>query len=78
VAPGGRFFLINHDLANLTGGYGGPQSAEVLTTPQQVVAAIADELVIERAEVVERRVKTADGERVALDTLVVAERVGAP
>jgi SAM-dependent methyltransferase len=76
VAPGGRFFLINHDLANLAGGYGGPQSADVLTTPQQVVAAIGDELVIERAEVVERRVQTPDGERVALDTLVVAERVG--
>lgn len=78
VAPGGRLFLINHDLSNLDGGYGGPQSANVLTTPQQVVAAIGDELVIERAEVVERRVQTADGERVALDTLVVAERVGAP
>jgi hypothetical protein len=50
----------------------------VLTTPQQVVAAIGDELVIERAEVVERRLQTADGERVALDTLVVAERVGTP
>jgi len=76
VAPGGTFLLVNHDLANLDGGYGGPQSPAVLTTPEQVVAAIGDELVIERAEIVERRVQTADGERVALDTLVLARRPG--
>ncbi len=76
VAPGGTFLLVNHDLANLDGGYGGPQSPAVLTTPEQVVAAIGDELVIERAEVVERHVQTADGERVALDTLVLARRPG--
>ena len=72
VAPGGRFVLVCHDRENLDRGYGGPQSLEVLTTPAQVVAAIGDELVVERAEVAERRVSTPDGERVALDTVVVA------
>ncbi len=76
VAPGGTFLLVNHDLANLDGGYGGPQHASVLTTPEQVVAAIGDAVVIERAEVAERHVTTADGERVALDTLVLARRPG--
>ena len=74
VAPGGTFLLVSHDLANLDGGYGGPQHPDVLTTPSQVVAAIGDVVVIERAEVIERRVSTDDGERVALDTLVVARR----
>lgn len=74
VAPGGTFLLVNHDLANLDGGYGGPRQAAVLTTPQQVVAAIGDAVVIELAEVVERHVQTADGGRVALDTLVLARR----
>lgn len=76
VAAGGVFLLVNHDLANLDGGYGGPQSAVVLTTPEQVVAAVGDTVVIERAEVVERHVDTADGRRTALDTLVLARRPG--
>jgi SAM-dependent methyltransferase len=76
VAPGGVLLLVNHDLANLDGGYGGPQSAAVLTTPEQVVAAIGDMVVIERAEVVERHVDTAEGPRTALDTLVLARRPG--
>jgi SAM-dependent methyltransferase len=33
VAPGGTFLLVNHDRANLDGGYGGPQHPSVLTTP---------------------------------------------
>lgn len=74
VAPGGTFLLISHDLSNLDGGHGGPQRPEVLTTPDQVVAAIGNELTVERAEVVERHVTTDDGERTALDTLVVAVR----
>ena len=74
VAPGGTFLLVNHDLANLDGGYGGPQSAAVLTTPEQVVAAIGAGLTVDRAEVVERHVDTPDGRRTALDTLVLAGR----
>jgi SAM-dependent methyltransferase len=74
VAPGGTFLLVCHDADNLERGYGGPQHPAVLTTPAQVVAAIGDGYVIDRAEVAERHVQTDDGERTALDTLVVARR----
>ena len=74
VAPGGTLVLVSHDLSNLEHGYGGPQHPDVLTTPAQVVAAIGDTLEVERAEVAERRVHTDDGDRTALDTLVVARR----
>lgn len=75
VAPGGRFVLVSHDLSNLDGGYGGPKHPAVLTTPSQVEAAIGDRLQVERSETVERVVQTPDGDRVALDTVVVARRV---
>lgn len=74
VAPGGTFLLVCHDRENLEHGYGGPQHPDVLTSPDQVVAALGDDLVVERSEVAERHVQTADGERVALDTLVLARR----
>lgn len=75
VAPGGTFLLVGHDRSNLDGGYGGPQDAAVLPTPDEVVAEL-DDLVVEKAEVVERPVETEDGLRVALDTLVRARRPG--
>ena len=74
VAPGGRLVLVCHDVENLEHGYGGPQHVDVLTTPRQITDALDDGLTVERAEVVERPVTTADGDRVALDTLVVARR----
>lgn len=74
VAPGGHLVLVNHDLDNLEHGYGGPPRAEVLTTPDQVVAAIGATLTVDRAETVDRHVQTDDGPRVAKDTLVVAHR----
>jgi SAM-dependent methyltransferase len=74
VAPGGTFLLVSHDRENLEHGHGGPQSAAVLTTPDQVVAALGDGFEIDRAEVAERPVPTDDGERVALDTIVLAHR----
>jgi SAM-dependent methyltransferase len=76
VAPGGTFLLVGHDRENLEHGYGGPQHPDVLTSPDQVVAAIGDGFEVDRSEVAERRVQTADGERVALDTLVLARRPG--
>lgn len=74
VAPGGTFLLVAHDLDNLEHGYGGPQHPAVLTTPEQVVAAIGDGWSVDTAEVVDRPVATDGGERVARDTLVVARR----
>lgn len=74
VAPGGTFLLVAHDSANLAHGYGGPQHPEVLYSAEQVVAALDGELQVEKAQRVERKVQTADGERIALDCLVRARR----
>jgi SAM-dependent methyltransferase len=76
VAPGGTFLLVCHDRENLEHGHGGPKDPAVLTTPAQVVAALGDGVEIERAEVARRTVETADGDRVALDTVVLARRPG--
>ena len=73
LKPGGTFFLIAHDRSNIDGGYGGPSAPEVCYTPDEAVTAL-EGLDIEKAEVVERRVETEEGERIALDTLVVAVR----
>jgi SAM-dependent methyltransferase len=73
VAPGGTFLLVGHDRSNIEHGYGGPDDPAVLNTPDEVASAL-DGLEVERAEVVEREVETADGVRVALDTLVRAHR----
>jgi len=75
VAPGGTFLLVGHDLRNLERGYGGPRSPRALYTPEDVVADLdGTGLVIERAEPVERTVETPEGERVAIDALVRANR----
>lgn len=76
VAPGGTLAIIGHDSSNLTEGFGGPQSADVLYTAEDVVAVIGDHLVVARAERVERPVEAEDGMRVALDNVVVAVRPG--
>lgn len=73
LRPGGTFLLVAHDLRNLAEGHGGPSSADVLWTPDEVVAGLGDAFAIERAEVVERPVEGAD--RPALDTLVRARRL---
>jgi len=75
VAPGGMFLLVAHDSSNLEHGHGGPQSPTVLYTAKDVVADLdGSGLEIERAEAVERPVETPEGERVAIDALVRAQR----
>ena len=75
VGAGGTLLLVAHDSSNLEHGYGGPHDASVLYTAGDVVADLDGAgLEIERAEVVERPVETADGERIALDALVRARR----
>ncbi len=74
VAPGGLLLLLGHDATNLESGYGGPQSVEVLTSPDEVVAILGDDCEIVRAEVIDRIVDTENGARVAKDTLVLAHR----
>lgn len=73
LAPGGTLLAVGHDRDNLDQGFGGPQYPHVLWTPAAVAGAL-DGLTVERAEQVRRHVKTADGERVAIDTLVRAAR----
>jgi SAM-dependent methyltransferase len=74
LRPGGSLVVVGHDLANLTGGTGGPQDPAVLLTPEAVVDGLAG-LHIRRAETARRPVATTDGGSVdALDTVVVASR----
>lgn len=76
LAPGGTLLVLGHDLSNLSQGRGGPQSAELLYTPQQVVKELDPELKILRAEVLVRGPQV-EG-KAALDCLVLAQRGGRP
>ena len=73
LRAGGVVLVVGHHLANLEGGYGGPQDPSVLFTADDVTGELAG-LTIERAAQVERPVVTEDGERIALDALVRAVR----
>jgi SAM-dependent methyltransferase len=75
LVPGGTLLVVGHDLANLAEGAGGPQSPEVLYTPEAISAALPG-LRILRAERVHRTVER-DGEpATAIDTLVRAQQPG--
>jgi len=75
VAPGGTLVVTAHDTANATRGYGGPQDPAVLYSAGDVTADIDGAgLMVLRAELVTRVVTTPDGDREALDCLVVATR----
>jgi SAM-dependent methyltransferase len=74
VRPGGTLLVLGHDLLNLTDGWGGPTQADVLFTPDDVVAEIGD-LRIEKAERVRRAVDEPGASREAIDALVRATRV---
>ncbi len=76
LRPSGTVFVIAHDASNVADGYGGPPTTAVCYTVDECTAAFAD-LEITKAEVAERRVDTPDGEKTALDTLVIA-RLAAP
>ncbi len=73
VRPGGTLLVVGHDLLNLTEGAGGPTQAEVLFTPDDVVAEIGD-LVIEKSLRVCRAVDAGGAARDAIDALVRARR----
>ena len=74
LAPGGTLLVVAHHRANLTEGWGGPTSPEVLYTEADVAADVS-ELTVERAERVTRRVQDAGGEAEAIDLLVRAVRM---
>jgi SAM-dependent methyltransferase len=72
---GGQVVVVGHARANLAGGYGGPQDPAILLEPEEVAADLrAAGAEVLRAEHVERPVSTEDGERTAIDTLLVARR----
>jgi SAM-dependent methyltransferase len=74
VTQGGTFLLVAHDSTNLSDGHGGPQNPDVLYTPEQVAAALGENLEIEKACRVERPVETGGVTRVAIDCLVRGRR----
>ncbi|MGH3238404.1 MAG: class I SAM-dependent methyltransferase [Streptosporangiaceae bacterium] len=73
LVPGGTLLVIGHDLANLTEGVGGPQSSDVLYTPEAISAELPG-LRLVRAERVRRTVERDGEQATAVDTLVRAER----
>jgi SAM-dependent methyltransferase len=82
MAPDGTILIIAHHLLNLIEGHGGPQDANFLMTPEDVVDDLAAaelgldvELVVERSTRVDRVVQTPDGPRTAIDMLVRARRI---
>jgi trans-aconitate methyltransferase len=75
LAPGGTVVVVAHDRSNVAHGHGGPPSEDVCYDVAETAAALAP-LEIGSAEVVRRTVATDDGDRIALDTLVVARRPG--
>jgi SAM-dependent methyltransferase len=77
VAPGGRLLVVGHDVTNIEHGYGGPSDPGVLNSPDEIVAGLGEDFIVTRAEVADRVVTTDEGERVAKDTVVLAQRSGA-
>jgi SAM-dependent methyltransferase len=75
VARGGTFLLVAHDEENLDHGYGGPPTRDVLYSVDDVVTlATSSGFTIVTAEQAERPVVAEDGEHVAIDTVLRAQR----
>jgi SAM-dependent methyltransferase len=77
VAPGGSLLIVGHHTDNLTQGFGGPQSPQVLYTEDDILADLAEfsDLVPRTAQRVERVI---DGQpRTALDVVVDLKRSAA-
>ncbi|HXJ84784.1 MAG TPA: class I SAM-dependent methyltransferase [Candidatus Methylomirabilis sp.] len=77
LAPGGTLLVVGHDLSNLTEGWGGPSQADVLFTPEDIVAEVGS-LRVEKAERVRRPVEEGGTLHEAIDALVRARRLTAP
>jgi SAM-dependent methyltransferase len=75
VRPGGRVVVVGHAGRNLDEGWGGPSDRAVLYDPDEVSdAAEGLPVEVEQSGIRERPVATDEGERVALDTVVVLRR----
>lgn len=73
LAPGGTLLVVGHDADNIAHGHGGPQDPRILHRVQDVVAALPG-LTIRRAEQARRPVQSGEGDQVAIDTVVRAQR----
>jgi SAM-dependent methyltransferase len=73
LAPGGTLLVIGHALRNLTDGYGGPPTADVLYAPDDIVADLGS-LTVEKADEVLRPVDVDGVTHTAIDVLVRARR----
>lgn len=73
LAPGGALLVVGHDRDNIAHGHGGPQDPELLHTAEEIVAQLPG-LTVHRAGSARRPVQTDQGERVAIDTVVRAQR----
>ena len=76
VAPGGTFFYLGHDPANIEHGLGGPQDPELLPSVAEIAGALPG-FELKRAEVYQRSVAADPGHGgetagTALDTFVRA------
>ena len=76
VAPGGALLVIGHHADNLERGYGGPPDRTVLHDPDRIREwSLADgPFDVVEADEVDRHVDTDDGERVAIDSVVLLHR----
>lgn len=75
VEVGGRIVVVGHHVDNPDRGHGGPPDRAVLHDPGVVAAALVG-LEVSVAQERARAVVTDDGERTAIDSVVVATRAG--
>jgi SAM-dependent methyltransferase len=76
VRPGGHVVVVGHAGRNLAEGWGGPSDRSVLYDPDEVLDRAGGLPVgVEQSGIREREVQTPEGERVALDTVVVLRRL---
>jgi SAM-dependent methyltransferase len=77
LAPGGTIVVVGHHVDNLDRGYGGPQEPAVLHDPARIAEMLTDadpEIEVRDAETIERVVDSGEGQRTAIDSLVLATR----
>lgn len=73
LGAGGELFMIGHDHSNLEQGHGGPQVPEVLWD-RDLLRSWVEGMTIVENQVVRRPVETAEGVKLARDTLVRVRR----
>ena len=73
LVPGGELVIIGHHVRNLTEGVGGPQTADVLYTPSEVVEVLGAGNVVLSEDVL-RTVDSPLGPKVAIDAMAVVRR----